>query len=481
MAVATGTVLSLVLGDRTAVLAQVGLDKGGRVVQRVGHFDTTAARLLEAPKANGEALAAYLSGHGFSAKKAVVGVPARWLIAQERDLPPVDVNAANDLLRLAAERLSLAESGTLVADYAGQVDTKSPSKVLLVGMLKPQLDKVRTFIEAAGLQIAAVCPTSLAIADVTGGNKNVLHLGADGAELVLQTNGNPRTLQPLTPDLAALGPELRRTLAMRGVAASDLTLSDSVGLTDEQAAGITSKLTTATTRFGQELGVTLSPGAHNGSAKTLSAEAHWPAVALAVSAATKRGLPIDFADSKLTYRPPAKFGQRTILGVAAGVLAVLGFGWLVMTVNAREAEEKTLAQLVADKKQPLVDAKADIDQITYGRTYFDTRPNMLECIKQIALAFNFEEQIWLNSVDLKLDGRCVINGRSVDRQNDLSLINALRARLATNPSFKNVTVSSTSDTGSGSGQNREQLKAFTIGLLYQPQAATTAPTTKPSK
>ncbi|MGC4034216.1 MAG: hypothetical protein QM754_21260 [Tepidisphaeraceae bacterium] len=408
-------------------------------------------------------------------------MPARWLIAQERDLPPVDANAAADLLRLAAERLSLAESGTLVADYAGQVDPKAASKVLLVGMLKPQLDKVRTFLEAAGLQMEAVCPTSLAIADLTGGDKNVLHLGADGAELVLQTNGNPRTLQPLTPDLAALGAELRRTLAMRGVAASDLTLSDSVGLTDEQAAGITSKLSTATTRFGKELGATLSPGAHNGSAKTLSPDAHWPAVALAVSAATKRGLPIDFADSKLTFRPPAKFGRKTILGAAVGVLAVLGFGWLVMTVNAREAEEQELAKLVAEKKQPIADAKADIDQITYGRTFFDTRPNMLECVKQIALAFNYDEQIWLNSIDMKLDGRCSIVGRSVDRQNDLSLINALRARLAANPSFKNVSVTSTSDTGSGSGQNREQLKAFTIALLYQPTAATTAPTTKPSK
>ncbi|HEX8324125.1 MAG TPA: hypothetical protein VF595_09445, partial [Tepidisphaeraceae bacterium] len=417
-----GTILSLVLGDRAAVLAQVATDKGARVVQHVGRFDAPGdARLLDRPADTGAALAVFLAGHGFNAKKAVVGVPARWLIAQERELPPVDVNGAGDLLRLAAERLSLAESGTLVADYAGTIDSKSANRVLLVGMLKPQLDKVTQLIEAAGLTLAAVCPTSLAVARVAGGDKSVLRLTDDGAELVLQTAGNPRTLQPLTPDIAALGPELRRTLTMRGAAATDLMLVDGVGLTETQRTDLSGRLTRPPQRFGEGLGVTVDAAARNGS--TLTPEAHWPAVALALAAADKRGLPVDFTDTKLAVRPPSRFGRRTIIGAVVAVLAIAGFGWLISTVNAREAEELLLAQQVKDMDKPVKEARLLTDQITYGRTYFDTRPPTLDCLRQLTLAFNFDEPIWATSLKISEDEKattparlCVLEGRTTNQQ-----------------------------------------------------------------
>ena len=465
-----GTVLSLVLGDRSAVLAQVGGDKGARVVQRVGRFDTVGGvRLLDQPVESGKSLAAFIAGHAFTTKRVVVGVPARWLIAQERDLPPIDAGGAADLLRLAAERLSVAESGTLVADYAGASDPKNASRVLLVGMLNAQVDRVRQLVEAAGLTLLAICPTSLAIARVAVGDRSVLRLSDDGAELVVQAGGNPRTLQPLTADLAALGPELRRTLTMRGAGASGVVLSDAIGLTAEQAADLSGRLVVPPHRFGDELGIGLDPAARNGSAASLAPDAHWPAVALAVAAADKRGLPVDFLDTKLAVRPPSRIGRRTVLIAAVVVLAIAGFAWLVSTVNAREAEELQLAGQVRDKEQPVKDAKTVIEQITYGRTYFDTRPPTLECVRQLTLAFNYDEPIWATNISYALNGRGQLTGKCVDERRDQKLIYALLDRIKANPSFKDAGLQSISETG-----GKEPLKTFSIGFVFQPAPATAA-------
>ncbi|MDB5326316.1 MAG: hypothetical protein JWM57_1885 [Phycisphaerales bacterium] len=458
-----GTVISLVLGDRSAVLAQVSTEKSGRTVQRVGRFDAPAGtRLLDKPADTGASLAAFLAGHGFSAKKAVVGVPARWVIAQEKDLPPVDVGGAADLLRLAAERLSLAEAGSLVADYAGAPDPKNASRVLLVGMLKPQLDKVTQFIEAAGLSLEAVCPTALAIARVAGGDRSVLRLSDDGAELVVQQNGNPRTLQPLTPDMAALGSELRRNLTMRG-AAADVLLADGIGLSTAQHADLAGRLSRPPQAFGDDLGISVDSSARNGS--VLSSHAHWPAVALAVAAADKRGLPVDFNDTKLLYRPPARFGQRTILAAAAGVLVVAGFIWLITTVSAQEARERELFQQVKDQEPIAKDARAVIDQLTYGRTYFDHRPPALECVRQATLAFNYDEPIWATKIVYNINGHDQLVGKVLDDRGDTRLILDLAARLSANPSFTNVSVPTQSEGGS-----KEKLKTFSINFSFEPKA-----------
>lgn len=461
-----GTVLSLVLGERSATLAQVSADKAGRVVQRLGRFELPAGtRLLDKPAESGAALAAYLGAHGFNAKKAIVGVPAKWLIAQERDLPPIDANGAADLLRLAAERLSLAEAGTIIADYAGYPDGKSASRVMLVGMLKPQLDRVHQLAQAAGLTVEGVCPTSLAVARVAGGNRTVLRLADDGAELVIQQNGTARSIQPLTADLAALGSELKRTLAIRGVAGGDLVLADGIGITAQQHADLSSRLTNPPQPLGEDLGVRIDAGARNGSA--LPAAAPWPAIALALAATDKSGLPVDFAHTKLAIRPTSRFGRRTILGAVAAVVVVGGFIWLFTTVASQEAREQQMYKQVKDEESIVKDARTVLDQLTYGRTYFDHRPPALECIKQVTLAFDYEEPIWASKVSYNANGKCQLVGKVLnDRSN---LIYEVRDRLMANASFSNVSVPTQSE-----GGNKERLMTFSINFNFDPKPATPA-------
>ena len=468
MAIGGGTILSLVLGDRSAVLTQVVVEKTTRTLQRVARFDASeGTRLLDRPAEHGAALATFLTTHGFSAKRAVVGVPARWLIAQERELPPVDTAGAADLLRLAAERLSVAESGTMVADYAGVVDAKNASRVLLVGMLKPQLDRVRQLVEAAGLQLAAVCPTSLAVARMAGGGRNVLRLSDDGAELVLQQGDNPRTLQPLTPDLAALGGELRRTLTMRGAAGAELVLADAVGLSESESSDLASRLATPPLPFGDVLGVSVDPAARNGQADTLPPGAAWPGVALALAAVDKRGLPVDFADTKLAVVPPRRFGRRSVLAAVAAVAAVVGLVWLYNAANAAEAEERDLAGQVAGTEKPVKDATANVAHLNYGRTYFDRRPPLLDCLRELSLALGYGGGIHISQVTFNPGGRYQVMGKADDPSRADQLISEFNNRLQANKNFENVGRATVTE----GGTKDVKVKTFSIEFTFVPKAA----------
>src|SRR5690242_13304528 len=116
--VGSSSLLGLAVGDRSIVCAQLSTRAGRRVVRRLATFDLPAGVTLDQPDAAGQAFASFLRQNGFSATRAIVGVPARWLIATERDVPPADAESTRAMLRLHAERMSGAgEGGELLFDY----------------------------------------------------------------------------------------------------------------------------------------------------------------------------------------------------------------------------------------------------------------------------------------------------------------------------------------------------------------------------
>src|SRR5687767_11784469 len=108
--------LGVAFSDTGAACAETA--PGGGTLRRTAAFTFTPGAGLDTPEAAGAALAAFLKQHKFSASRVVVGVPARWLIAVERDVPPADEELTRATLRLQAERLAVAESGELIFDYA---------------------------------------------------------------------------------------------------------------------------------------------------------------------------------------------------------------------------------------------------------------------------------------------------------------------------------------------------------------------------
>src|SRR5687767_1451962 len=89
--------LGIAVGDRSIAVAEVAPSRGGArdrwEVRRVAEFVLPAPAASGAPGAAdagdpGVALGRFLRENGFSGGRAVVGVPALWLVAREREVPP---------------------------------------------------------------------------------------------------------------------------------------------------------------------------------------------------------------------------------------------------------------------------------------------------------------------------------------------------------------------------------------------------------
>ena len=243
--------VGLALSDRAISCVELSVHAGRRAVRQMATFALPDQLTIANASATGQALATFLRQHRFSTSRAIVGVPARWLIAMEREMPPADREQTRAMLRMHAERLAVAENGDMIFDYAGEPNTRLGGKVLLVGIRRQQLERIEMLLDAAGINVTAITPTSLALACVLEPSQNrpMLVVGRQGAEMVWQNDGTPRLLRHVAlpagsgtdlPSLGPLGAELRRTVTLIPTngsgAVRELLLCDGLGLSEQQVA-----------------------------------------------------------------------------------------------------------------------------------------------------------------------------------------------------------------------------------------------------
>jgi hypothetical protein len=473
MKLRSGNYLGVSVSDRTIVCAEVALSGGRRLARESAEFAVPAGMtLLEKPEAVGEALKTFLRERGFGASRAVVGVPARWMIALEKDVPPAGEEQARSMLRLQAERLAVAENGDMVFDYAGKSDSAHATKVLLVGMQRQRVDAVERMLAAAGLNVVAITSSALALArGATGAERDrpMLLVGRQGAEMVWRHDGAPRMLRHVAVaavnghgpvSVGPLGLELSRAVALTRVngntTTSELMLWDALGLSSAQVSELAER-TGLAVRAGdarKELGVESVNGQEGG-----AAEAFAPALALAVAGADRDLLPVDFKRSHLTPAKVRRMGRKTTWAAVIGAVAVLGTAVLYWDVRIRESE---LAKLTSDLDQHKNEFKAAenmVGRVTYSRGFFETRPPYLECMRDVTLAFPIREseQIWVTNLTLRENRRGQIQGRANNNETVRTVLESLKR----SAKFTGVQLIDLRDSG---GRTREV--TFSIGFSY---------------
>jgi hypothetical protein len=467
----SATILGLAVNEHSILCAQVTVDGASRTVRQLGLFVLEEGRSFDAPAAVGEAFAAFLAANHFTATRAVVGVPARWLIAQEKEVPPVGEEEAKTIVRLHAERMGSAEKGALAVDAAGRLGGSAGGSVLVVAMLQKRLDQVHAFGQAAGLTLAGVTSTSLVVSDfIQPASHALVMLGERGAELVVRRDGSPRVLRHLggakATSTATLAPELRRSLMSISAVNEPLIVCDATGdncAALEQQFGVVAQRPTL-----ESLSTTAADASLNGAAAGLQPGSFVPAVALAVAGADEV-LPIDYTRSRLAPRPARRFSSRAVLGMVLGGALLAGLIAFYVLVTQAEAEAESLARQLEARKPEIAAAETLIDRTAYGRTFFETRTPTLDCLRELAEAFNYDERIYVSSFLLNGASEGELKGRATEER----LILALADRLKGNKRFSQVQLGPIRETGS-----REREFSFSISFQFMPEGV--APATRPA-
>lgn len=492
--------LGIALGDRSIAVAEVAPARGARdrwEARRIAEF------VLPVPAADGaaagdtgEALGRFLRENGFTPGRAVIGVPARWLVAREREVPPASPEQAAEVLRMQAERLFSAELGEVSVDYAGAPDPSSSRNVLLIAMPRPQLQRVVKMVEAAGCDAVAVMPSTLALASagaigqMGGGFADglVLNLSGDAVELIAHRAGSPRLLRHLSvrgPDLASqngsrtvavasLAGELRRTIATlpradaatgspAGASGNMLRLFDGVGLSATDA-----------DTLARQAGVELRPATAGGDLSALGlaskasvvatgADARFaPALALALLGASRRADAVDFLHPKLARPKTRRFGRRGAwaVGIAAAVAIALAALWL--DVRNKESELVQLRGQIDAIAPDVAAAEATAERVGTARDWFNGRPPVLDVLRDVTAAFPDESQpVYVTTFTFSENGRGTIAGKAATWDS----VGIIGSRMTLNPNFADVRLP---DQRTAGGTSNEL--SFSIAFQYPGQS-----------
>ena len=483
--------LGVAVSDRTITCAEVAVSSGaggasgggaerggGRVVRRTATFVFPAELSLDtAPDAAGQAFAAFLRTKRFTSSRVVVGIPARWLMAIEKELPPTNEQQMRAALRLQAERMAVSESGDVVFDYAGRASTLAGNmnRVLLVGVLRQRLDRITQMMDAAGMSVVAVTSTGLALASVAAGRSDndvtMLVLGKGGGEMVFQHDGTPRMLRHVAmpavnghgvQSVTPIGSELRRAVALVPAAPNgdnsnrELLLLDGVGLSSDQVGELSTRLGW-NVRSGDGFDVLRVQNTSAAAVETQPAGQFAPAVSLALAGAEPKLLPLDFRHSRLAPTPPRRISRNMAWGIALGLTAIVAIVALYLSVRQQQQRYDMLTSQI-DRLAPQVKtAQITVDHATYSRGYFDTRPPMLDCLRQLSLTIHSDDRLWVTTFTLHDTGKGTLAGKSLDQKTVLGVID----RLKKNPNFNDVKLQ---DMREADQRSREQ--AFSISFNF---------------
>lgn len=456
-------VLGLSLGEQSLLAAEVHAgDKPA--VKRMAEFVYPAGVTLNDPAALGKALGEFLRSKQFTAKHAIVGLPAKWLVVKPKDVPATDPATLANILRLQVEGEFSADLKELMYDYAGDGGTS----VMLIATPRKHVDSATALGQAAGLSVIAVTPSAVALGSATSramsANAMVLATGTGGSEFTAQHGTTPVALRQLRS--ASTG-ELRRAISTVPSNGSprELVLWDSDGM---DAASLSQGLGFAV-RKGElaALGVDASVSPDAGPARKFA-----PAVAVALASLSDQPLAIDFLHSRLAA-PKKTLVPRWALYTAAGVLlAVLISAWLYNDLQRQQRDLAADKAKLAQMKPQIDSADAFVSKVSFARGWQSTEPRYVACVKDITAALPNDDATYATSLLVRelttiAKGGKVVNtgqlagtmyGKTTDQQHVLGVIDGLKQ----NPAFSDVKPGGTQDAGRG----REV--SFSITFVYRP-------------
>ncbi len=468
-------VLGIALGEHSALLAEV---EAGSTTAHIAELVYPNSVSIATPVELGAALAACVKANHFTAKAAVVGLPARWLVTRQKEVPAADAKTTAEMLRLGAEAEFSSELKDLVYDFTGAGTT-----LLLIATPRRYVDAAVSICEAAGLSALAVTASALTLGDATarraGKDVLVLSVSAGGAEVTSQRGSTVEAIRHLRSPMpsAPFISELRRavsTLPTQSRGARDIILWGNAGL---DAATLAEQLGSPV-RSGElsQLGVATSNGAGrasngqaiNGQSNTrLSAGDFAAPICLALQGVSERDPAVDFLHSRLA--PPKEHRIPRWVWLTGGALVVLVACSLYafQDLQSKSAEVDQQQAKFDAMKDHIASAQEFVDKVTFAQAWHGGDPRYLACVRDMTLAMQEDPDTFAISLIIgdapRLPGKPdthalsgVLQGKAEDQQRVLKLLNALRRF----PGFIEV-----SPGGSDAGRSREV--TFSIHFTYR--------------
>ena len=417
-------ILGLAFEDGAVQVAELRDGRPLPEVTRAARFVPPADAGIGEPARMAAALREFLDREAFTARRAVIGLPASWLMSREYSIPPAAGEALVGILRLRAERAFSSPPSELSVDFADRVDAEGARPVLIVASLRSRLSQVLAAAEGAGLKVLSVTASALAPAadGVLPDSPLVLLRGTpEGWECALFSRRQPRLLKSLAAGTVA--EQVRRLLALQP---NDAWWSgpEAVWTIDWDGAG------TGPADLARRLDLPEASAVDAAAALGVQgidrAAGFGTAVALARAGLSQVDPPVDFLHTHLT--PRVKTGSTRTIAWAAilcatALLAVLAFV-LDWRAEARQVAESR--RWLEEMKDDIAAAERLIDRTASARGWYDRRPPFLEALREVTLTFPERGTVWATSVGIKENMEGSVIGMAADERSVLDVLDRLK-------------------------------------------------------
>jgi hypothetical protein len=411
-------------------------------LQQLQMFTATLALdpLTAAPELVGREIRNQLDAAGVRERNCVLGVPLKWVLTAQTELPPLPEADAASLLQLEAERNFHADAATLQIGDSRTPLAGDKKFVLLAGVPQPHVGTLEQVLAAAklkpasfGLGIAALQyargnPSDGVLALVIGETHVGLEITCGGVVTLRALDGTVESVSgrpQLHPEVVArearitlgqLPAELRAAVKhIRIFGPRDLALA----LQDElelkfAPAGLAVEAVTAVAA--DEFGVTLPANA------PVSA-----AFSLAARALVEQKPPFEFLPPKpgLVERLMAKYSSGRLqmigaIGAAVGVLFLGAFGWQQIRLWHLRSEWSKIQTQVGE-------LEGVQDNIREYRSWYDGTFKNLAILRQLTLAFPEDGSVTAKNIAIRHGSQVTCSGTARDYAALLGVQAKLRA------------------------------------------------------
>ena len=438
-------ILGIAVDEGFMRVAQVRVSPRQKVLEQAAEFTFPEGVGLDNPAALGQALRAFLRRHHFTARRAVVGMPARWLLTREERLPRAGGKTLAAMLRAKAEQAFSMATGELALDYALNDESETSLRALLVASPARRVGQVAAAVRAARLRAVAVTPSTVALANATaaeGSSQLILSVGRGSVEFAFVADGRPRAVRrlsvnlegngkgPLTCDEQArrIAASLRRALALlprdgEMAAPGEVVVWDGAGFGPETLGLVGEPLSASVTVKSDisSLGIDVVSASMGDRPARFAA-----AVALALTGAGRLEKSVDFLHSRMAPARRTVPGKRLAWAAAAALALVVFTGSQYMDWRAEEQSVTALRQRLAQMRGDIDDAGVVVERVAYARSWYDSSPQFLERLRRLTLAFPEAGSIWATSLAIREDGEAVLSGRSEDERSVLAVLDRLK-------------------------------------------------------
>ena len=468
----TRTVLGLAIDEFGIIVAEVGARVGRSEVRRVGHWDFEETLNTDNAQELGRKFKQFLRDNHFTAKRAIIGIPTKWMVAKEIVAPPAGADALTGLLAIQAERAFSLNASELIFDYCGTPSTSEHSKIMLLAARRQMVDQIKDLVATAGLQVQAVTVSALAFdrtRSATDAHRRYgLYARPSYCEFWSQSGDRPETIRHIpmtgvngTPDdrtqqltaalqrLMLLLPQQNQSPPYR------VTLYDACNLPDgtidqlnEQLAPQISVADGATEVLAAGLGSVDSPERNQSMA----------AAAVAMTGVGTRKPAVDFLNPRIGRKEAAPHKRLVGWGAVAAVVALAIAGVVLADWQGTRSDIATYTEQLEMMSEDIVAARAVVDRMAYARSWTSQKPVFLECLRQLTLAFPEAPTIWATSLALTENAEGSLVGRAGE---DESVIE-VQDKIKQNEAFTDVQMIHIRDVGRNSTE-----KEFAVKFKFQ--------------